>query len=315
MAVIEKRGKRYRARVRLKGRPDQSRTFLTKQQAAQWALEAESKILNRAPRTLADGLKRFKDEMTPLRAGGAWEDRRIDHFLATLDFVGEKMADVTPDMIGAWRNKRLSVVGPGTVKRELTVLSGVFEVARREWKWCSVNPVRDVRKPPEPPHRERLISDDERDRIVGRLGWTGGPPERPGHEVAIAFLLAIETAMRAGEVLRAIPNLRDRTAYLGKTKNGASRTVPLSARAVELYRLIPDGFTLRSGNLDALFRKARDAVGLHDIHFHDTRHTAITRLARKLDVLDLARMTGHKDLKALQIYYNAPASEIATRLD
>jgi integrase len=315
MAVIEKRGKSYRARVRLKGRPDQSRTFPSKAQAAQWALEAEAVAQNRAPKTLADGLKRYMEEVTPLRKGGEWENRRISHFLDTLKFVGERMADVTPDMVGRWRNDRLKIVGPASVRRELTVLSGVFELAKREWRWCSHNPVRDVRKPAEPPHRERLIADGERDQIVARLGWTGGVPERPGHEVAIAFLLALETAMRATEVLTAVPDLESRVARLSKTKNGFPRDVPLTLRAVELYKLIPDGFTLSSASLDRLFRKARDAAGLRDIHFHDTRHTAITRLARKIDVLDLARMTGHRDLKSLQIYYNAPASEIAARLD
>jgi integrase len=48
--------------------------------------------------------------------------------------------------------------------------------------------------------------------------------------------------------------------------------------------------------------------------FHDTRHEAITRLAAKLNVLDLARMVGHRDIKQLQVYYNAPAEEIAMRL-
>ncbi len=49
--------------------------------------------------------------------------------------------------------------------------------------------------------------------------------------------------------------------------------------------------------------------------FHDTRHEALTRLARKLDVLDLARMVGHRDPRSLMVYYNAPAEEIARRLD
>jgi len=48
--------------------------------------------------------------------------------------------------------------------------------------------------------------------------------------------------------------------------------------------------------------------------FHDTRHEALTRIARKLDVLDLARMVGHRDARSLMIYYNATAEEIAQRL-
>lgn len=62
-------------------------------------------------------------------------------------------------------------------------------------------------------------------------------------------------------------------------------------------------------------RVARDAAGIIDLHWHDSRHEAITRLARRLDVLDLARMIGHRDLRSLQVYYNATPAEIESRLD
>jgi len=54
---------------------------------------------------------------------------------------------------------------------------------------------------------------------------------------------------------------------------------------------------------------------IDDGTFHDTRHLAITHLAKKLNVLDLARMVGHKDLRQLQLYYNESAETMATRLD
>ena len=68
------------------------------------------------------------------------------------------------------------------------------------------------------------------------------------------------------------------------------------------------------GTRDALFRRAKQAAGIADLHWHDLRHEAATRLARKLDVLDLARMTGHRDPKSLLTYYNPTAAEIAKRL-
>jgi len=74
-------------------------------------------------------------------------------------------------------------------------------------------------------------------------------------------------------------------------------------------------FTVNLANADALFRRVRDRLGIENLHFHDTRHEATTRLARKLDVLDLARMTGHRDPRSLMVYYNATASEVAGRLD
>ena len=64
----------------------------------------------------------------------------------------------------------------------------------------------------------------------------------------------------------------------------------------------------------ATFQKAVRALELNDLHFHDTRHEATTRLSKKLDIMDLARMTGHKDLKSLMVYYNATPKEIAAQL-
>jgi integrase len=55
-------------------------------------------------------------------------------------------------------------------------------------------------------------------------------------------------------------------------------------------------FALKSAQLDVLWRKLRDRAGIVDLTFHDSRHEAITRLAKKLDVLSLARMVGHRNL-------------------
>lgn len=74
-------------------------------------------------------------------------------------------------------------------------------------------------------------------------------------------------------------------------------------------------FRLRSASADAMFRKIRDELHIIDLHFHDTRHEAAPRLARKVDVLDLARITGHKDPRSLMVYYSATAAEMAARLD
>jgi integrase len=99
------------------------------------------------------------------------------------------------------------------------------------------------------------------------------------------------------------------------TKNGYDRDVPLSKRALELWELVKDGgFELEPDSLSALFRKASGKAGVVDLHFHDSRHEAITRLAKKLHVLDLARMVGHRDIRMLQIYYNATAEQIADKL-
>jgi len=64
----------------------------------------------------------------------------------------------------------------------------------------------------------------------------------------------------------------------------------------------------------AWHHSVNEETGIEDLLFHDIRHETITRLVNKLDVMGLARMTGHRDLKLLMIYYNAPPAKIAAAL-
>jgi integrase len=73
-------------------------------------------------------------------------------------------------------------------------------------------------------------------------------------------------------------------------------------------------FDITAASLDAIFRKVRTRAAIEAATFHNTLHLAITSLAKKVDVLELARMVGHQDLKQLLVYYNAHAETTATRL-
>jgi integrase len=99
---------------------------------------------------------------------------------------------------------------------------------------------------------------------------------------------------------------------------GRPREVPLSRHAVRLLRPVADRekcFSVSSGTLDTIFRKARDKLLIKDLHFHDSRAEALTRLSRKVDVMTLAKISGHKDLRILQqVYYRESAEDIAARL-
>jgi len=245
-----------------------------------------------------------------------------------MDFVVESVADIGADQIARWRDTRLKKVKTSTVRREMNLLSSVFEIARTEWKWCKGNPVREIKRPPNLPSRDRRISPEEERLLLEALGYVEGqPPRLQKHEVAYAFLIALETAMRCGEILKLTRDrvhLKERYIRLLKSKNGTRRQVALSTRAVQLIGILEQIarqkkrdklFAVSSTNADTLFRRARDPLPIVDLCFHDTRHEAITRLARKLEILDLARTIGHKDLRSLMIYYNPTASEIASRLD
>ena len=139
------------------------------------------------------------------------------------------------------------------------------------------------------------------------------------------MLFAIETAMRAGEIINLTwqhVHFTDRIAHLPKTKNGWPRDVPLSKKAIDLLRIleqIKDGdsvFQLTSNSLEALFQKLKKRTMLEDLHFHDTRREALTRLAEKVEVMTLAKISGHRDLSILQNTYYAPdMKKVADLLD
>lgn len=327
MATYRKRNGTWRAEIVRHG-VRESCSFRTKGEATEWATRREAEILHSKGRgkaiayTFADALKRYKQEVTPQKRGKRWEEIRINKFLREIDFVGENIARITPETIGKWRDKRTKEVKEASVRRELELISAVFEAARREWRWINENPMRDVRRPKASPPRDRLISDAEREKILSGLGYCHGkPPETKMQVVAYAFLFALETAMRAGEICNlkwSNVNLEKRFVRLEITKNGDYRHVALSSKAVELLKNIGENagmcFGVSSAVLSTLFRRAVAAAKIKNLTFHDTRHHAITQLAQKIEVLDLARMIGHRDLKSLMTYYNPTASEIAERL-
>ena len=323
MATYRKRGRKWRAELYVHGRRE-SGSFHTKAEAVSWATQREAELTgSAAPRkTLREGLHRYKREVSDGREGGRWEALRLSKFERDMPFVDKLMSAVSSEDVALWRDSRLREVKPGSVLREMGLLHSVFEMARREWRWVQANPMNDVGRPKRPKPRKRRITPDEIARIVLALGYTGGKPTVASQRIAVAFLLAIETGMRSGEIVRLRPHdlhLRDRWLHIPKSKNGDERDVPLSAEAVRLLRLMEPFtdpvFRLTDKVRDVLFREARDAAKIEGLTFHDTRHEAITRLARKLDVLDLARMIGHRDVRSLMIYYNATATEIAKRLD
>ena len=325
MATISRHGKGWRVQIRRTGYPVLSRTFsppLTKQHAKAWADRAEIELLTgtftAAKHTLGEAFDKYADEESPKKRGARWERLRLAADPIRASKVADRpMGQLTAADLGVWRDGRLRAVSAGTVRREMNLIDSVLEIARKEWGWIAANPLRDVKKPAAPRARRRRVSDAEVKRVCGRLT---GPA---GLEVAAGFRLAIETGMRAGELWsleRPQIDLRKRVVHLLKTKNGDERDVALSKAAVRILRALlvdrrPRLMLSSNAVRDALFRKARKAAGVENIHFHDSRAEAIWRLSKKLDPLELARQIGHRDPKSLLFYYEADAAEMARKLD
>ncbi|CAO3887346.1 tyrosine-type recombinase/integrase [Achromobacter mucicolens] len=293
-----------------------------------WANRRELELANvRAGKvtrwTLADVMQRYADEVSPEKAGERWEKARIAA-MKTDQVAKMVMQDIGPADLAAWRDRRLAKVQGATVLREIGLLRAIWTRAKLgEWRYVDHDPWPDVIKPQDNPARKVIFQEGQAERIVTALGYEGGTPKDKREQTAVAFLLALETAMRSGEILTLEwkhVHLERRMLHLPKSKNGDARDVPLSKRAVELLEAMTGidedkVFTVNAGLRDAYFRQGKTLAKVDGPTFHDARATAITRLAKKLDLLELARMVGHRDPRSLMIYYRESATEIANKLD
>ena len=315
MASIKKHGDGWRAQFFRNG-VRKSKVCKTKTEAIEWVAQVGVEVMSgehgSSEVTLHWALDRYAREVCVEHRGCDKERIRIQYLKKQMKDI--RLTDITPKMLAKWRDERTTA--PATVLRDMKLLNSFFEQCRKEWGYIAKNPLKDVAKPKEPPPRRRGVSQEEIDTICAKMNFGDDIPiVTKQQEIAVAFLLAIETGMRKGEMLGLTKeriHLDRRFVELEMTKNGDRRQVPLSKRAVQLLRMLPEGvFTVSSQTCDALFRKHRPS----GLHFHDSRSEGITRLAKKLDVLDLARMIGHRDVKSLLIYYAESAEAIAAKLD
>lgn len=321
MASIYKSGNGWRVQVYEQGVRD-SKVLPTRQEAARWGLEREAELSGKKlpDKSFAEAMRAYARDVAPSHAGRHWEEIRLTA-LERYPIAKHKLAGLAAPDFATWRDARLKKVKPGTVAREMNLMRAVCEYARRDLHWLRANPMDDVRWPASPKGRCRRVTSEEISAVRLAFGLGKGyPTALATQRVGLMFLLALETAMRSGEMVALQwhdVHLVGRYVTLTRTKNGDRRDVPLSTTACAILRALPgtEGsvFNLDDKLRDALWRKNRPA-SLADLHFHDSRAEAIWRLSKKLDVLQLARVIGHRDLKSLMHYYAESASDMAMRL-
>jgi len=335
VAYITKLKSGWRAQIARQG-VRTSKMFATKAAATAWAAVAEAAILTEGQakwpsKTLVDALERYEREVSAHKRGARAEGLRFQALRRDFPALCAKLLhEITPADISMWRDARRQVVSDSSVVRDANLLRNVWTVGK-EWGWCGESPWGKTKLPREGPARTRQTHPGEIKRLVRAMGYvTGQRPERPQHEVALAYLVAHHTALRAGEVL----SLSRKTVDLGRRvikleshktmERAGTRFVPFTRKAARLLRWLDAWaiaaqrdayFTIAPASLDALFRKARDRLLISGLTFHDSRAAALTRLSRRMDVLRLARISGHTDLRQLlSAYYRETAADVAASI-
>jgi integrase len=212
---------------------------------------------------------------------------------------------------------------PNTIRLHLAIISHLFSVAATDWGMESLsNPVEHVRKPKLPKGRDRRLIGDEEARLLDAC-------RAVNPELASIVRIAIETAMRQGEILSltwAIVDLHGRVIHLPDSKNGEARDVPLSTAAEAVLRALPrrmDGrvWGYTQEGMRASYVKAKKHAGIKGLTFHDLRHEAASRMfeierdgVKVMNPMQVAAITGHKTLQMLKRYTHLRAEDLAKLL-
>lgn len=322
--IKNKSGVVWRVEVHVCGVRD-SKRLQSKPEAVEWMLIREAELERRSGidkgRTVNDALLRYANEVSPKKKGARWEKVRLKKFQRD-PIANIPLLDLTLEDAEDFRDRSLARISNGSVIRELNLLKTVIRKTFK-WKWVLAYPWDGLEMPESPRARDKLLTDDEIQAMSEGFNVSNDELiETAMQQVGIMFLLSLQTAMRLGEVCKlewSNVDLKKQTAHLPDTKNGDPRDVPLSSRAVELIKRMPQErktvFNVDSETASTLFRRVRRRLELKGFTYHDSRHRAITDLAEKLDPYELCRVAGWRDLKMAMVYYNKSASDIAKMLD
>ena len=268
---------------------------------------------------------RYRDEIVPSKKGADIETIILDAFLRH-PICKKRLSELTTADFAVYRDERLKTITAKTLKRQLSPLSNMFTIARIDWKLpIRQNPLAELSLKPKDNKRDRRLSEGELDRLLEAGKKTRNPLLIP------IVRLALETGMRRGEILalrfRDV-DLERCSATIRESKNGYSRTIPLSSLAVAILEttmaVMSDKAKADNGRIfpitplavrmawDKLTRRAK----IDDLHFHDLRHEAISRFFELgLTVPEVASISGHRDMRMLFRYAHANHASVRSKLD
>ena len=336
----------WRALIRRQGWPQTIKTFRLKRDAQDWARTTEDEMMRgiHIPQThgermtLNRALERYLNSVTlTKRPASQISDRKAARRMIPL--LGDyKLAALSPDVVANYRDTRLNTVSERTgrvlsnttVRLELALLGHLFTVARREWGLgLVINPVHLITSPPPSPGRTRRLVGDEEARLLAACDGNSNPM------LGWIVRLALFTAMRRGEISSLTQDQVDlsrRVIRLTETKNGDSRTVPLSTGAVAVLRMALDCPLRRDSNLifpgepgrngkrrayifNRIWTTTLKRAGIDGLRFHDLRHEAVSRLVeRGFSDQEVVSISGHKTMAMLRRYTHLRTEDLVDRL-
>lgn len=331
MASIIKVGDRWRAQVRRKGHPTQTKTFGTRILAERWARQIEADIdagrAGLAPSSagsVRELIERYQREIGPVKPFGR---NKSDVLLRIAELLGaEPAAELTTERLVRYIREDRRIKGV-TAAIDLTYLKGMLRVARALWRLPVrpevVDEARDVLRYTgqleRSQERDRRPTTDELDRL---RGWFGVHSNSLTPDL---FDFILDSCFRPpSEIVRLRwddIHHQDRTIVIRDRKDprrklGNHMTVPLLGRCYDIVMRQPRTSELiwpvNGKSWSSLFPRACRALGIEDLTLYDMRHEAISRLVEsgKYSIPEMMLVTGHRDPRQLMRYTQLRARDL-----
>ena len=315
MATIRKRLGKYEAQVRKDGKSI-SRTFTTKADALKWSKEQEVKIeqgsyiSKKETVTLSYLLERWENEVLKDLKSWPKEKYKVSMLVKALGHL--TLDKVTSSLLVKYRDDRLKEAANQTVKHELGIIRRAM---KKGIEWGYISSVPYLASPSlKGQGRTRRLKEEEIDLLLSSTD----------EYLMNVIIVLIETAMRRGElsaILISDIDLESRLLTLRDTKNGDTRIVPISTRALASIKYLMSKAT----SLNLLYYKKDwltikfiahcKSIGLDDFRLHDLRHEGVSRLFEKgLNMIEVSSISGHKDLAMLKRYTHINPTTLIDRI-
>jgi len=233
-------------------------------------------------------------------------------------FTGRDLGTLTANDIRDYvADRKAAGAGPGTINRELGLLSAAINYARKEWDWEIPNPAQG-RRLREPEGRVRWI---DREQAEALIAAAESEPQAP--YLADFIRLALNTGCRRDELLRLEWRRVDLQAGLihleaHLTKAGKRRSIPLNrcareailARRAYRDRCCPGSpwvFCHAKGHrvqsIKRSWATACRRAGIEDFRIHDLRHTCAAWLVSAgVPLTEVRDLLGHSTIRMTERY-------------
>jgi integrase len=306
MASIRKRNGKYQVQFKYKGYY-RAKTFERMSDARNWIQEEHQRVAGEfnfskkiRPNNTAMILSRYLQEITPKKRGAESETAVIGKLLKER-WIQLSLDNLCMSHLAEYRDRRLSVISPATLKRQLNIVKSACSTAEAEWNWeTPLSLLKRLKCPKIESRLIRRINPIQELKLIDAANQTNTP------QLSNIIRIAIITGMRRSEILNielAHLDTYNQLLHVPNTKTGHPRSIPYDDQLAEVLLEFASAIKPSKNAVRLAWERIRKKLGYESMRFHDLRHEAISRWWESgLTLPQIAARSGHRSFSELFRY-------------